>query len=62
MPMETAPKNGTLFLAYMGVGDIEIARYDIERSVWWIDAYQPPHIAKSWMKAWMPLPEPPKLD
>ena len=62
MPMETAPKNGTLFLAYMGVGDIEIARYDLERSVWWIDAYQPPHIAKSWMKAWMPLPEPPKLD
>jgi len=46
----------------MGVGDIEIARYDLERSEWWIDAYQPPHIAKSWMKAWMPLPEPPKLD
>lgn len=59
MPMETAPKNGSLFLAYMGVGDIEIARYDIDRSEWRIDAYQPPRIAKSWMEAWMPLPEPP---
>ena len=60
--METAPKDGSLFLAYMGQGNMEIARYDLERSEWWIDAYAPPHIEKHWMDAWMPLPEAPKLD
>jgi hypothetical protein len=58
--METAPENGTLFLAYMGQGNMEIARYDLERKEWWVDAYAPPHIEKSWMEAWMPLPEPPR--
>ena len=59
-PIETAPQDGTLFLAYMGQGNMEIARYDLERGAWWIDAYAPPHIEKRWMDAWMPLPEPPK--
>ena len=58
-PIETAPMDGTLFLAYMGTDNIEIARYDLERNAWWIDAYAPPHIEKCWMDAWMPLPEPP---
>ena len=59
-PIKTAPQNGTSFLAYMGAGNIEIARYDLEREKWWIDAYAPPHINKCWMEAWTPLPEPPK--
>jgi len=59
-PIETAPKDGTLFLAYMGEGNMEIARYRLESNEWWIDAYAPPHIEKNWMEAWMPLPEPPK--
>jgi hypothetical protein len=46
----------------MGKDNMEIARYDLERNEWWIDAYAPPHIEKNWMEAWMPLPEPPKLD
>jgi hypothetical protein len=58
-PIETAPKDGREFLAYMGTDNIEIARYDLERNEWWIDAYAPPHIEKRWMDAWMPLPEPP---
>ena len=61
-PIETAPKDGTLFLAYMRAGDMEIARYDLERNEWWIDAYAPPHIEKHWMKAWMLLPAPPKME
>ena len=59
-PIATAPKDGSLFLAYMGKGAMEIARYDLERSEWWIDAYAPPQIEKCWMDAWMPLPEPPE--
>ena len=60
-PIETAPKDGREFLAYMGTDNIEIARYDLERNEWWIDAYAPPHIEKRWMDAWMPLPEPPNV-
>jgi len=59
-PIETAPKDGTLFLAYMGTDNIEIARFNLENEEWWIDAYAPPHIQKNWMEAWMPLPSPPK--
>ena len=58
-PIETAPEDGSMFLAYMGKDAIEIARYDLERSEWWIDAYAPPQIEKHWMEVWMPLPEPP---
>jgi len=58
--IETAPMDGTLFLVYMGKDNMEIARYDLERNEWWIDAYAPPHIEKNWMEAWMPLPPPPK--
>ena len=59
-PIETAPEDGTLFLAYMGNGNFEIARYRLENNEWWIDAYAPPHINKDWIEAWMLLPEPPK--
>jgi len=59
-PIETAPQDGTLFLAYMGNGNFEIARYRLESDEWWIDAYAPPHIKKNWIEAWMLLPEPPK--
>jgi hypothetical protein len=59
-PIATAPKDGALFLAYMGDNNMEIARYRLESNEWWIDAYAPPHIKKNWMEAWMPLPDPPK--
>ena len=59
-PIETAPKDGESFLVYMRAGSIEIACYDLEFNAWWIDAFEPPFIEESWMKAWMPLPEPPK--
>ena len=58
--METAPKDGTSFLACMKAGNIEIACYDLEFDQWWVDAFEPPQIEKSWMAVWMPLPEPPR--
>ena len=60
LPIETAPSDGASFLAYMRTGTIEIARYDLEFREWRIDGYQPPHIEKRWMEAWMPLPKPPE--
>lgn len=57
--IETAPEDGSLFLAYMGAGNMEIARFDLERQKWWVDAYAPPHIEKNWIEAWMPLPNAP---
>ena len=59
-PIETAPKDGESFLAYMTAGSIEIACYDSEFNQWWVGAFEPPHIEKHWMQAWMPLPEAPK--
>ena len=57
--IEIAPEDGTLFLAYMGAGNMEIARFNLECQEWWIDAYAPPHIEKNWIEAWMPLPNAP---
>ena len=58
-PIETAPKDGTRFLALMAIGDVEIVKYD-EEGGWWLNAYAPPMILESWMTHWMPLPPPPK--
>lgn len=60
-PIESAPKDGTRILAYLGADYIEIAywRESPTQSCWWIDAHAPPQW--TWdIKAWMPLPAPPE--
>ena len=64
LPIGTAPKDGTKFLALMrgGNGDIEIAFHrDGECGGFRVDSYAPPMINEDWMEYWMPLPEPPAL-
>lgn len=56
-PPETAPKDRTPILAYLGRDFIEIA-YWLDGD-WWIEAHDPPRWGKD-IVAWMPLPEPPK--
>jgi hypothetical protein len=63
-PIETAPKDGTKFLALMrgGNGDIEIAFHtDGEYGGFRVDSYAPTMINEDWMTHWMPLPKPPAL-
>jgi hypothetical protein len=63
-PIETAPKDGTKFLALMrgGNGDIEIAFHtDGEYGGFRVDSYAPPMINEDWMTHWMPLPKLPEL-
>ena len=64
LPIGTAPRDGTKFLALMrgGNGDIEIAFHtDGEYSGFRVDSYAPPMINEDWMEYWMPLPSPPAL-
>ena len=65
-PIETAPRDGTHFLAAWGSGAVSI--------VWWIgDGYNsfgngssdrcgtPHQFGPSWFTHWMPLPAPPSV-
>ena len=64
LPIGTAPRDGTKFLALMrgGNGDIEIAFHtDGEYGGFRVNSYAPPMINEDWMTHWMPLPEPPAL-
>lgn len=64
LPIGTAPKDGTKFLALMrgGNGDIEIAFHtDGEYGGFRVDSYAPPMINEDWMTHWMPLPMRPAL-
>ena len=65
LPIGTAPKDGTSFLASIVIGggmpEIEMAEYNVENSEWRTYAYDPPNIEERWMTHWMPLPEPPAL-
>ena len=61
-PIETAPKDGTKFLALMRTSNIEIAFHaEGEYGGFRVDSYAPPMINKDWMTHWMPLPKPPAL-
>ena len=64
LPIGTAPRDGTKFLALMrgDNGDIEIAFHrDGECGGFRVDSYAPPRINEDWMTYWMPLPKPPIL-
>jgi hypothetical protein len=64
LPIGTAPKDGTKFLALMAGGnmaEVELVFYDEYSSEWKNYAYDPPNIEEDWMTHWMPLPEPPEL-
>jgi hypothetical protein len=62
LPIGTAPKDGTKFLALMRTSNIEIAFHtDGEYGGFRVDSYAPPMINEDWMEYWMPLPKPPKL-
>jgi hypothetical protein len=65
LPIGTAPKDGTKFLASMAGGDmaeVELVSYNEDSSEWRNYAYDPPNIEEDWMTHWMPLPEPPALE
>jgi len=68
-PIETAPKDGTLFVAvgfvkehaYATVGGFEL--WDIEEGIWGFHDHNASEWfedEKDWPTHWMPLPEPPK--
>lgn len=64
LPIGTAPKDGTKFLAIMAGGDmaeVEFVSYDEDSSEWRNYAYDPPNIEEADMTHWMPLPAPPEL-
>ena len=61
-PIETAPRDGTRILLYLGEDSIEIGYWEWAHErvhdCWWIDAHGPPQW--TWpVKAWMHLPNPP---
>ena len=64
LPIGTAPKDGTKFLASMAGGDmaeVELVSYNEASSEWRNYAYDPPNIEEDWMTHWMPLPMRPAL-
>jgi hypothetical protein len=69
-PIETAPKDGTRFLAYQHIGE---TLGDAIQACQWISeqhpAYRGAHIVTTWdydsfsgATHWMPLPEPPTAN
>jgi len=63
LPINSAPKDGTKFLALMRTSNIEIAFHtNGEYGGFRVDAYAPPMINEDWMEYWMPLPKPPALE
>ena len=64
LPIGTAPKDGTKFLASMAGGDmaeVELVSYNEDSGEWRNYAYDPPNIEEDWMTHWMPLPMRPAL-
>jgi hypothetical protein len=64
LPIGTAPKDGTKFLASMAGGkmaEVELVFYDEYSSEWRNYAYDPPNIEEADMTHWMPLPMRPAL-
>ena len=65
LPIGTAPKDGTKFLASMAGGnmaEVELVFYDEYSSEWRNYAYDPPNIEEADMTHWMPLPMRPQIE
>jgi hypothetical protein len=65
LPISTAPKDGTKFLASMAGGkmaEVELVFYDEYSSEWRNYAYDPPNIEEADMTHWMPLPMRPQIE